>query len=578
MSYLRPMMGAVVLALLLSASTSAQTVLVRVVHGETAGPVVGALAYLDDSQGQTVKNTLTDERGRALFVGIPAGSYRVRVEMIGMGTTETQVFDISDGATFTEEVRMESSAIQLEGIEVELEADRCTVRPGAEGALVARIWDEARKALSAASLTDERGRYRYETIKYDRKIDRQTGVVLDEERTRREGYMDTPFESHPAEDLVENGFVQRDGQGFLYMAPDADVLLSDAFLDTHCVRVAERRDGGLVGLGFEPTGENKTVPDILGTMWIDAETAELRWLEFTYEFLQQEMMSDQVGGRVDFQRMPDGTWIVPEWWIRMPIMGTQTDFQGRPRPYIAEYHQTGGLVAEVSEAGGRILGQRAETGGFEGVVRDSLGAPMGGVRVGVVGSTQEVYSNAQGEFSITGLTDGRYQVRFIDPALEDAGFIPPPVPQDVIRGELAQMEYHMPSKGDVLFEACRGEERPDGTAVLAGTVVDALGRPVSDATVRVSWVGYDMVGGGGLTSSDARNMAGGSNVQNLRETTNGFEFTTGSAGTYSFCGLPAGARIQVQALAGDRQSDEFEVVIPDHEVGAMRVLELTNRR
>lgn len=572
--------GAFALALLFpaAAAASAQTVLVRIVDGETSGPLVGALTYLDDTQGRTVKNTLTDERGRALFVGIPAGSYRVRVEMIGMGTTQTDVFAVSDGATITQEVRMESRAIELEGLEVELEAGRCTVRPGAEGALVAQIWDEARKALSAASLTDERGRYRYETIMYDRQIDRETGVVLDEERKRREGYMNTPFESHPAEDLVENGFVQRDGQGYLYMAPDATVLLSDPFLDSHCFRVAERRDDGLIGLGFEPTGETKTVPDIAGTMWLDPETAELRWLEFTYEFLDPERTSDQVGGRVDFQRMPDGTWIVPEWWIRMPILSTQTDFQGRQRPYIARYHQTGGLVTEVREAGGRSLGQRAETGGVEGVVMDSLGVPLPGVRVGVMGYSQEVYTNSQGEFSIGGLTDGRYQVRFVDPALEDAGFIPPPVEQDVIRGELSRLEYHMPSKGDVLFEACRGQERRDGTAVLAGTVVDGLGRPVPDATVRVTWVGYDVLGGGQLTTTDARSMTGGSNTSNLRETTNGFELTTGSAGAYSFCGLPAGARLQLQALTADRESDEAEVVIPDTEVGAMFVLELSTSR
>lgn len=560
--------GILALALFVPAPAVAQTVLVRIVDAETSGPLQGALAYLDNAEGETVKNTLTDERGRALFMGMPGGSYLVRVEMIGMGTTETDLFQVSDGTTVTQELRMESSAIELEGIEVELEAGRCTLRPGAEGALVAQIWDEARKALSAASLTDERGSYRYETIKYDRKIDRETGVVLDENRTRREGYMDTPFESYPAEDLVENGFVQRDGLGYLYMAPDATVLLSDAFLDTHCFRVSERRDG-LVGLGFEPTGENKTVPDIAGTMWIDSGTMELRWLEFTYQYLEPEMSSDMVGGRVDFQRMPDGTWIVPEWWIRMPIMGTQTDFQGRQRPYIVQYSQTGGLVAEVREAGGRSLGQRAETGGIEGVVRDSLGVPLPGVRVGVIGYSQEVFTNAQGEFTIAGLTDGRYQVRFVDPALENSGFIPPPVEQDVIRGELSTLEYLMPSKGDVLFEACRGQERRDGTAVLAGSVVDGLMQPVPNATVRVTWTGYSVLGGGDVTLESADRVSG---------QTSGFETTTGPAGNYTFCGLPAGARIQLEAMTAERASEQAEVVIYEDEVGAMRVLQLSRRR
>ena len=89
--------------------------------------------------------------------------------------------------------------------------------------------------------------------------------------------MTTPFESRPAEDLIENGFVQRDGRDFLYYAPDASVLLSDAFLDTHCFKmVASRNEEGLVGLGFEPTGDEKSVPDIQGTMWLHPETAELQ--------------------------------------------------------------------------------------------------------------------------------------------------------------------------------------------------------------------------------------------------------------------------------------------------------------
>lgn len=560
----------VALTLLLPAAASAQTVLVRVLDAETSGPLVGALAYLVDSDGRTARNVLTDERGRALFLGMPAGSYAVRVEMIGMATTETELFDVPEGTTITRDVRIESRAIELAGLEVELESGRCTVRPGAEGLLVAEIWDEARKALSAASLTDERDSYRYETIMYDRRIDRETGVVLSEERNRREGFMKTPFESHPAEDLVQNGFVQRDGKDYVYMAPDATVLLSDAFLDTHCFRIADAGAGeaGLIGLGFEPTGERKSVPDISGIMWLTRETAELQWLEFHYEYLDPEQTSPEVGGRVDFQRMPDGTWIVPEWWIRMPVLATQTDRQGRTRPYIARYHQTGGLVRDVREAGGRSLGQRVQTGGVEGVVMDSLGAPLRGVRVGVLGSNQEVYTNGEGEFSITGLTEGRYQVRFVDPGLEGMGYIPQPVARDVIRGELSYMEYHMPSMGDALFEACRGVPRQDGEVVLAGTVVDELGRPVPDAVVRVQWTGYSL-GGGGSVIDD---------VGDLREDMNGFEVTTSEIGSYSFCTVPASARLRLSATKGDATSDQAEVTIPGGTAGAMRVLQLSSGR
>jgi carboxypeptidase family protein len=547
----------------------AQTVLVRVINAEGSQPMVGAIAYLVDASGATAKNGLTDDRGRALFVGIAPGRYLVRAEMIGMATAETELFSISAGATITEELRLESSAIQLEGIEVELEAGRCRVRPGGEGLLVATVWDEARKALSAATITDRKGSYRYETMRYDRRLDRGSGVVLSEEQTRREGYLRTPFESRPAEDLAMQGFAQRDGREWVYYAPDAAVLLSDSFLDTHCFKMesAGRGEEGLIGLGFEPTGENKAVADIAGTMWLDPETAELKWLEFDYRFLPHEMTSPEVGGRVDFRRMPDGSWIVPEWWIRMPIMGNQRGFDGRDRPYIDQYHQTGGLVLEVREAGGRSLGQRAETGGIEGVVRDSIGVPLPGVRVGVVGSNQEVYSNSEGEFSITGLTEGRYQVRFVDAQLEQAGYIPEPVVRDVIRGEVANLEFHMPSIGDVLFEACRGVEREQGTVLLAGTVVDMRGRTVPGATVRVSWTGFTVIGGGGINPQD-RDIAG------LARTSDGFEATASQNGFFRFCGVPANTRLEVYAVSGSQESEHYEVQIYDYETGQLRVLQV----
>ena len=570
--------GLALACLVAPVAATAQTVLVRVTDGQASRPMFGALAYLVDGGGQTAMNSLTDERGRALFVGIAPGSYSVRVEMIGMATAQTDVFDVAEGVTVARDMRLESSAIQLEGIEIELEGGRCQVRPGGEGLLVSQVWEEARKALSAASFTDQRGTYRYETMTYDRQLDRGSGTVLTEEQSRRDGYMNTPFASKPAEDLVTNGFVQPDGREFLYFAPDATVLLSDPFLDTHCFRMAGgRNEEGLIGLAFEPTGDEKSVPDIRGVMWLDPETAELNWLEFEYTYLDAEMTSPEVGGRVDFERMPDGTWIVPDWWIRMPVMSRQTDFEGRQRPYIARYHQTGGMVLEVREAGGRSLGQRAETGGIEGVVRDSLGVPLRGVRVGVIGSNQEVYSNAEGSFSITGLTDGRYQVRFVDARLESMGYIPPPVERDVIRGEMSLLEYFTPSVGDVLFEACQGIERDEGSVLLAGTVVDDRGRPVPEAAVQVTWTGFSTTGGGDVALVGGAGADGGRGFGgNIREDVSGFSTTASGTGFFKFCGVPANTRLAVSAMVGDVVSDEFELEISSSETGQMTIVPIGN--
>jgi len=160
------------------AVVSAQTVLVRVVGDDGGRPMVGAVASLMNPSGVMVTNTLTDERGRALFVDVPLGTYTVRAEMIGKATAETGAFDVTDGSSIARDLMLESSAIILEGIEVAADAGRCQVRPGGEGLLVAGVWEEARKALSAASITDQVGAYRYELMSYDRQLDRQSGTVL----------------------------------------------------------------------------------------------------------------------------------------------------------------------------------------------------------------------------------------------------------------------------------------------------------------------------------------------------------------------------------------------------------------
>lgn len=562
MSFNRPAIAAAALVAALCAhlaplDAAGQTVLARVVDDANGQPVVGALVHLVAPEGTLARSALTDDLGRALFVGAFGEGWRLRAEMIGRATVEGEAFSVAEAETVSHEIRMASSAIMLEGIDVAA-SERCEIRGGDEGMIVAEVWDEARKALAAASITDNRGVYRYETVRYDRQIDVETNAVLNEERQRRNAYMRTPFESRPAEELVRDGFVQDDGGEDVYYAPDATALLSDAFLDTHCFRLAEERNGeGFIGLEFEPT-EDRDVPDIRGTMWLDPETAELRWLEYRYTGLQRERRSPRVGGRVDFRRMPDGSWIVPEWWIRMPVVGVGVDFEGNRNARIVQYHQTGGLVMDVREAGGRGLGRMARTGGIEGVVRDSIGVPLRGVRVGVVGSNQEVYSNAEGRYSITGLPEGRYHVRFVDERLEIMGFVPRPLERDVVPGEMSWLEYVTPSVGDVLFEACRDEEVDPSLVKVAGVVVDAGGDGVEGATVRLAYTQYTLPTG--LIMRDGRWM----------------EIATTPTGFFNFCAVPPDTRLTLEAELGELASEQMILRIPSFETGRMVVLELVS--
>ena len=501
----------------------AQTVMVQVLSADTSEPLIGAVAHLLLPTGEAVRSRLTDRTGRALFAGLDAGRYFLRAEMLGHATGESDAFGVVTGASVPLVLRLQTRAIRLAGVEVTADAGPCRVRPREEGRLLADVWEEVRKALSAAAVTDAQGLYRYSLLTYERELDADHVVVSEEQATRR-GYMRTPFASRPVEDLTVGGFVRKDAVEWTYYAPDAQVLLADAFLDTHCFRLIEGgpEETGLVGLAFEPTGENDDVSDISGTLWIDRESVELRWLDYSYENLGAAIRDGEASGHVEFQRMTEGAWIVPEWWIRMPL---EVDVGGPERPRrVTGFRQTGGHVLEILEAGGRDLGRGVRTGAIEGIVVDSMGLPMSGVQVGYVGSNQAVFTNAEGRFNMVGLDEGTYRVRFVEPQLGSFGYVPPPVVREIAGGVSSYVEFHMPSRGDMLEDMCRGEARPD-TGVLGGVVrEEGTERPVQGATVRVRWSQFEATGASVGTVG--------------REAYTALETTTDAYGFYRFCAVP----------------------------------------
>jgi hypothetical protein len=482
--------------------------------------------------------------------------------MIGMATQESESFEVRGVASEPLVLRLVPRAIDLEGIDVRAERRRCIARPTEEGLAVATLWDEARKALSAAAITEMQGIYRYETMTYERDVDPDSRVLIREEEERQQGYMRSPFESLPPEDLVGNGFVRRDGGEIVYYAPDANVLLSDAFLESHCFRLVEAPDtASVVGLGFEPLAGRGRVPDVVGTLWLDRSTGELRWLEYSYYNLGLPISSATAGGRVEFQRMPAGTWIVPEWWIEMPILGTRMLGNGLSGPAVTRTRRSGGRVLEVHEAGGRSLGGRSSTGGIEGVVVDSVGAPIAGARVGAVGWNQEAFTDAQGAFALLGMREGTYEVRFVDPRLAAFGLLPPLSVREVIPGEVSYVQLHMPPVGELLRGVCGGEPGAAEDGVLVGRVLDATGRPVANATVRATWSTYDAPGG------DPASL--------MVRTTDGVETTTGADGIYRLCGVLRGVRLEIVSIVDGVERTAEAVTISEDDVGAL--LEIRRR-
>jgi hypothetical protein len=243
---------------------------------------------------------------------------------------------------------------------------KCLVRH-ASGLDVAVLWAEARKALTAAALTREQGKHLFVVGRYERVYDPPLKKVVSETNTQQRQTAERPFVALPADSLARVGYVRRDSTGGSYYAPDGDVLLSDVFVGTHCLRLEPAPKGapGLLGIAFAPAERRDGITDIEGVLWLDAASGELRHLEYRYTNLPREVSTDRLGGRVEFLRLPTGAWIISRWAIRVPVMGVRRRvFQtgeggGAPGALASTAAPTRMVLTGIKEDGGEVLEVRA---------------------------------------------------------------------------------------------------------------------------------------------------------------------------------------------------------------------------
>jgi hypothetical protein len=529
-----------------------QSVLVRAFDVGSGQPLQGALVTLE-TDDEAVRSVLTDARGRFLFTGLAPGSYSVRIELIGYASRE-QAVTVDSGQTRAVDLGLESHAIELEGLSVEGE-ERCTLRPEA-GLRVAEVWDEVRKALEAALWTEEQGVYEYRTRRYSRDVEEQTGLVKNQQTRRGRVYLQAPYESRPAEDLIDNGFIQSPSVGEggdVYYAPDASVMLSDLFLDSHCMRLrsGEGDEAGMVGLAFEPL-QGRRIPDIAGTLWVDPGSWRLSHLEYSYRNVGTEVEVRGIGGRVDFQVLPNGTWIVPEWRIRTPWLALGRDIEGRETIFQYGYHEEGATVLSIREPGGEVIFS-ASTAALDGVVMEGPASePVAGAVVSLAGSDQQVSTDADGRFRFTEVAPGRYDVTVRHPTTTDYGLASPPVSVELVKGELATVVLLLTSPLALHEAECREElaSRPEGSAILVGRVTDrASAAALEGARVTIEWDDFSTVELHGYVRRD------------------GVVLTTEADGSYRACLVPTDALLRITAEWGGHATVEDTVRVPEGEPG-----------
>src|SRR5690348_8585167 len=376
----------------------AQTIHGKVVAKADGAAVSGAIVSLLDTTGAAVATELAEDSGSFSFHAPAPGRYSVRAERIGFRSIVSSSVFVTQGDSIQVPMTMTGEGVSLRAIIVNADR-RCLVRPQ-EGVATAQLWNEARKALSATQLTamaqagakarrdPHRFLVRWRSTKRD--LDPNGLAVLHSDELIQVSETVKPFASADPEVLARDGYmIGNPDSGSTFFAPDADILLSDRFLDSHCFRLEEpagdQRDN-LIGLAFEPVGlttnRRSLHVDVRGVLWLDRATAALRFMEYHYVNLPPQQMTGHAGGLLEFRPLPDGRWVVWRWYIRVPLLARRhlelNSALSDWRTEIGKIHEDGAELLEVMPAGTR----REMVGSLHGTIVDSLsGVAMTGVRV-----------------------------------------------------------------------------------------------------------------------------------------------------------------------------------------------------
>ena len=520
----------------------AQVIRGVVVDSASHQPLPAVLVSLADSGNRNLQRFLTDENGEFKFLAPRPGRYSVRAERLGMRTGTVEGVDVAADRTVSLRITLSHLPITLRGLQAS--RDRRCELPRDLGLETLRVWEEARKVLGSADFTSSGGVYVYDLGKYVRELEPGSLRILSESNSFWSTMNERPIESRPVEVLLDGGWVVRESGGNRYFGPDAHVLLSDEFLDTHCMQLRARHDShpDLIGLEFRPVRIESRRTQIEGILWLSRATGGLEWLEFSYLNLPgpaEEAKSDQIGGRVEFRSLPDGTWIVSKWHIRMPRVveevGRTLGFDLR-RPRLRGIVEEGGWVLEARahETGAVAF---AEYGGvIAGQVRGMVGSGLEpGGRVAIVGAGVAADLDSEGRFVISGLPEGTYQLSYVRTSLGGLDRNHALADAMVQSGDTTFVHLQPPDPAAVLARACGQEEWDPVTGVVQGHVLLSGSRvAASGITVVAQWEEWRPTTRGAWPRGRARYVA----------------TETNALGAFRLCGVPADLTL-VEVTAGE---------------------------
>ena len=521
-------------------------------EAESGRVIESGVITLLDADGAPIRAVLTDSAGEFGVRAPSAGAYRLRFERLGFRPLTTDRFTLDEGENETKDIRAAAVSVSLEQIVV-TDRPRCRVLPEAD-TVTARVWSAVRGVLASAA-AGETGWYPYVTIeRYERDYDYRRKLVTKERKWTQTGASTAPFVALSAKELERRGFIVRDEDSVTFYAPEARTLIAEEFLRTHCFRVRdERTERGRIGLDIEPV-PGRSLPEIKGTLWLDAASGELRRLDFVYVNLPSTVPRDGAEGWVEFRRLPRGAWVVDRWLLRLPLVGAPppASVYGSGVPVAGELpperttellgtHEEGGRIVSLDTKRPRAASVPTVTVAVQGSVRTAEGTPVPGARAFLSGTDHSSVTDREGRFAMLDVPAGRYRLSFTHPRFDTLGIVGPVV--ELQATATAEHQLTMPTDEQIARTVCQAAGREGQSLTLLYGYVRDWSSPavVPNATVTIAWRSPLVRG----PTVGVRNEA--------------FEVESDATGYYQVCGVPREIPLNVRAIRETRRGAERRV-------------------
>jgi hypothetical protein len=546
---------------------SAQDVRIEVVEASNGKPIVGANVSVFDSTGALLGGGFSDQVGRIDLPAPQRSAFRVQADKVSYDTWLSVVLRPSGKPI---RLRVGMTPTRLPGALVRTET-ACQQLSG-PGTPAGALWVELRKALTASAMTEAKGLVPLDVDLYERALDRSLGIVAERKEQR------TNIPRRPATgiswDQLDSARHGDAAGGEVYRAPDPAALVSDQFVKSHCFAAIRGYgpENGFTGLEFKPAKVGSQ-PELTGVMWLDPQANALKYLNFDYVNLPIPLRIARTTGRVDFQQLPAGQWIVPRWYIRMPrtarVTSTVFGSANTVRDSLIGFQEVGGTARPAGTAPVSVVANPVSTSptpvDTSATPGDSAPAPMKAVLEGVVYDSTTgkplkgvVVSTGVGRFKTRTSEGGRYEL-VIDGALSDKVIFDHPrlrllhIPErvqtvSVPPGARGQAVVIIPSYATLRKRLCgMNETATDAQGMGVGYVRDADGNAVRNAHVWATWQVHWLEQGGRLVAT------------NLQKTV---ETDTGPDGSYMVCGFTKDAQITAKVARAGQNTVEEKLVLP----------------